>query len=99
MKTTTQNNSFYYYDLIYYIKTQSSNTPKIKNKTKTVYKNILQIGSQDHVIVRETLWKNKIPNLDFSKICKNTYRSESHPHTSDLLYKLINLAIKINQYT
>ena len=99
MKTTTQKNPFYYHDLIYHIKTQSWSIPKIKNKTKTIYKNILQIGSKDSVTVGETLWKNKLPNLDFSKICKNTYWSHSQPHTSDLLYKLLNHAIKINQYT
>ena len=42
---------------MYYIKTQNPNIPKLKNETKTVYKNILQNGSKDHIIFGKTLWK------------------------------------------
>ena len=84
---------------MYYIKTQNPNIPKLKNETKTVYKNILQNGSKDHIIFGKTLWKNKINNLDFGKIWKNTYCSYSQPHTSNLVFKLLHYATKTNHYT
>ena len=72
VKTTNQKAPCYYRDLIQYVKTQYQNIPKLKTKTKTIYKSILQKGSQDHIILGETLWKNRINNLDFNKIWKNT---------------------------
>ena len=74
--------------------------PKHKhNKTKIIYKNILQQGSQNHVIYGETMWKNEIPDLDFTKIWTNTYYSYSQPHTSDLLYRLLHYVTTTNRYT
>lgn len=56
-KTTNMNARFYYKDLVQYIKDQNPNITKLKNETKIIYKNILQQGSQNHVIYGETLWK------------------------------------------
>ena len=97
-KTTHQKTPFYYRDLTYYIKTQNPNIPKLKNETKTIYKSILQKGSQDHIIFGKTLWKNKIQNLDFTKIWKKRYNFYSQTHTADLLYLLLHYATKTNSY-
>ena len=40
----------------------------MKQETKTIFKSILQKGSQNHIIFGETHCKNKIINIDFSKI-------------------------------
>ena len=96
-KTTKKEAPFYYKDLVQYIKYQNTNITKLKNETKIIYKNILQQGSQNHVIYRETMWKNEIPDLDFTKIWTNTYYSYSQPHTSDLLYR--HYITTTNRYT
>ena len=75
VKTTNKEAPFYYKDLVQYIKYQNTNITKLKNETKIIYKNILQQGLQNHVIYGETMWKNKIPNLDFTKIWTNSYYS------------------------
>lgn len=69
---------FCYLDLIYYIKIRNSIFPKLKNDTKTIYNNILQNTSKDHIFFGETNWKEKINNLEFTKIRKNRYYSTSH---------------------
>ena len=74
---------FYYRDLVCYIKIQNPNIPNLQNKTKIIYENILEKGSQNHNIFREKKWKDKITNLDFNKIWKNTYFSNSQPHTKN----------------
>ena len=58
-------------------KNRKSKHTKIKIETKTKYKSILQKDSQEHIIFTETLWKNKINHLDFTKTWKNTYYSYS----------------------
>ena len=77
----------YYRDLGYYIKTQILNIQNLQNKTKIIYKNILEKGSQNHNIFGEKKWKDKIINLDSNNTWKNTYFSYSQPHTKDLLFK------------
>ena len=94
---TTKTAPFYCRELIYYIKSQNTNIPNLKNETKTIYKNNLGKCSQDHIIYGEQKWKEKT-NLDFTKIWKNTCFSYSQPHTKDLLYKLLHYAIKTNNF-
>ena len=79
-KTTNKEAPFYYKDLVQYIKYQNTNITKLKNETKIIYKNILQQRSQNHVLYGETMWKNEIPNLEFTKIWAITYYSYSQPH-------------------
>ena len=50
---------FYYRDLVCYIKTQNPNIPNLQNKTKIIYKNILEKGSQNHNIFGEKNGKIK----------------------------------------
>ena len=68
IKTINQKTPFHYIDLIQYIKTQNSTIPKTKAITKILYNNVLEKVSKDHVIYGETQWKNKLINLQFSKI-------------------------------
>ena len=79
-KTTNKESPFYYKDLVQYIKYRNTNITKLKNETKIIYKNILHQGSQNHVIYGETMWKNEIPNSEFTKIWAITYYSYSQPH-------------------
>ena len=65
--------------MIYYIKTQHPQLPNLKNKTKTIYQNIVEKGSENHTINGEKKWKEKLINLDFTKIWKNTFFSYSKP--------------------
>ena len=92
--------SFYYRDLVCYIKIQNPNIPNLQNKTKIIYENILEKGSQNHNIFREKKWKDKITNLDFNKIWKNTYFSNSQPHTKNdfFFFKFLNYTIKTNNF-
>ena len=71
---------FYYRDLIYYIKTQNRSIPTLQNKTKIIYKIILEKGSQNHNVFGERKWKDKISNIDFNKIWTYTYFSYSQPY-------------------
>ena len=73
--------------------------PKLKNEAKTIYKIILQKGSQNHIIFGETQWKNKLQNIDFTKILKKTYCSYSQPHTCDLLYQLLHYSTITKDYS
>ena len=57
--------SFYYRDLIYYIKTQNPKLPNPKNETKIIYQSILEEGSKKQTIFGEKQWKDKVTNLDF----------------------------------
>ena len=89
---------FYYRDIIHYIKTQNKKIPNIKNETKTIYKDIILKGSKNHIINGESKWKEKIFNLDFKKIWKNTFFSYSKPKTKDLLYKILHYTIPTNSF-
>ena len=64
---TSRTAPFYYRELTHYIKTQNPKRPNIKNETKTIYKNILEKGSQDNIVFEEQKWKEKIISLDFTK--------------------------------
>ena len=88
----------YYRDIIYQIKTQNPNIPNLKNETETIYKEILEKGSQNHTISGEKKWKEKITNIEFNKIWKNTYLSYSKPYTKDLLFKILHYATQTNNY-
>ena len=90
--------SFYYNDILHYIKNQNPNLPKTKATTKVLYINILQEGSKSHIIFRECQWKNKIRNLQFSKIWNNTYNSYNQPCTLDLLFRLLHHATGLKQH-
>ena len=89
---------FYYRDLIYYIKTQNPSIPTLQNKTKIIYKIILEKGSQNHNVFGERKWKDKISNIDFNKIWTYTYFSYSQPYAKDLLYKFLHYAIQTNNF-
>ena len=90
---------FYYHDLIYYIKVENKTILTEKPKTKKIYLNMLKHVGRDHIITGEKLWKNKIQNLNFAEIWKNTFFLYWPPHDSDLLYKVLHYAIKANNYT
>ena len=89
---------FYYRDFVHYIKTQNSNIPNLQNKTKIIYKSILEKGSQNHNIFGEKIWKDEIKNLDVKKIWTNTYFSYTQPDAKDLLYKFLHYATKTNKF-
>ena len=89
---------FYYRDLIHYIKTQNSNIPNLQNKTKMIYKSILEKGSENHNILGEKKWKDEIKNLDFKKIWTNTYFFIYQPYAKGLLSKFLNYATKTNKF-
>ena len=72
-KTTNQKKPFYYYDLIYYIKTQNPNLPKIKANT-ILYTSILQENSKHFKIAGEINGKNIFSLHTSEKIWKNTYQ-------------------------
>ena len=78
-KATNQKTPFYYNDLICYINIQNPTLPKSKPNIKILYTDIMENGSRDHVIYGETQWKNKINNLQVSKIWNNTYYPYSKP--------------------
>lgn len=98
VKTTNKKMSFYYNDILHYIKNQNPNLPETKATTKVLYTNILQQGSKNHIIFRECQWKNKIRNVQFSKIWNNTYNSYSQPCTLDLLFRLLHHATELKQH-
>ena len=99
LKTINRNKPFYYKDIIYYIKHENTKIQKIQNPiTKNIYKEILQHGSKQHNIAGETLWKKRIPKLDFQKIWKNTYVSYAEPFCTDLHYKILHYSTKTNEY-
>ena len=50
---------FYYRDLIHYIKTQNLNIPNLQNKTKTIYKSILEKGTENHTYLEKKNGKMK----------------------------------------
>ena len=89
---------FYYRDLIHYIKTQNSNIPNLQNKTKIIYKNIIEKDSQNDNIFGGKKWKERITNFNFNQIWKNTYFSHSHTYAKDLLFKFVHHAIKTNNF-
>ena len=97
-KTLNRKKPFYYNDIINYIKNQNQNIPKIKPETKIIYKKIIEEGSKQHTIVGERQWKKHIPNINFEKIWKNTYKSYGHSFTKDLHYRLLHYSTKTKMY-
>ena len=89
---------FYYRDLVHYIKTHNRNIPNLQNKTKIIYKSILEKDSENHNVYGEKKWKDEIKNLDFKKIWTNTYFSYTQQHAKDLLYKFLHYVVKTNNF-
>ena len=50
---TNKMSPFYYRDLIHYIKTQNLNIPNLQNKTKAIYKSILEKGTESHMYLKQ----------------------------------------------
>ena len=98
VKVSNPKTPFYCHDLLDYIKNQNNTIQIKKTETKTMYQNILIHGAKNYTIFGETMWKNKIKNLNFVKIWRNSYFSYSLPHHSDLVYKLPHCTIKTNDY-
>ena len=90
---------FYYRDLVHYIKTQNRKISNLQNKTKIIYKSILEKGSENHNVYGEKKLKDEIKNLDFKNIWTNTYFSYTQPHAKDLLYKFLYYAVKTISYS
>ena len=97
-KTLNKKKHFYYNDIINYIKDQNLSITKIKPEKKQIYQKILQEGSKQHEITREKQWKKYIPNMNFKKIWKNTYKSHGNSFTKDLHYRLLHYSTKTNMY-
>ena len=89
-KTLATEKPFYYHDLIKYIKNYNYDITKTRNETKTIYQKVIQEGSKHHTIAGETQWKNKITNINFQKIWKNTFTSYAPPPSKDLHYRLLH---------
>ena len=99
IKTINRNKPFYYNNIIYYIKNENTKIQKIQNPTtKNIYEEIIEHGSKQHNVAGETLWKKRIPKLDFQKIWKNTYVSYAEPFCTDLHYKILHYSTKTNEY-
>ena len=71
---------------------------KIKTETKIIYQSIIQGGAKQHKIAREIQWKNHLPNINFEKIWKNTYKSYGQAFTKDSHYRLLHHSTKTNMY-
>ena len=97
-KTINGKKPFYYKDIIDYIKSQNKKITQIKPETKTIYQNIIQQHIKQYKIAGETQWKNHIPNINFEKIWKNTYKSYGQAFTKDLHYRLLHYSTKTNKY-
>ena len=97
-KTINGKKPFYYKDIIDYIKLQNKKMTQIKPETKAIYQNIIQQHTKQYKIAGETQWKNHIPNINFEKIWKNTYKSYGQAFTKDLHYRLLHYSIKTNKY-
>ena len=97
-KTINGKKPFYYKDIIDYIKSQNKKITQIKPETKTIYQNIIQQHIKQYKIAGETQWKNHIPNINFEKIWKNTYKSYGQAFTKDLHYRLLHYTTKTNKY-
>ena len=74
---------FYYRDLVHYIKTQNRNIPNLQNKTKIIYKSILEKRSGNQNVYGEKKWKDEIKNLDLKKIWTNK-SGYTQQHAKDL---------------
>ena len=83
-KTLTGNKPFYYKDIVNYIKNQNKNISKIKPQTKKIYQNIIQEGVKQLKIAGEIQWKNHMPNINFEKRWKDTYKSYGQAFIKDL---------------
>ena len=97
-KTINGKKPFYYKDITDYIETQNKKITQIKPETKTIYQNIIQQHIKQYKIAGETQWKNHIPNINFEKIWKNTYKSYGQAFTKDLHYRLLHYSTKTNKY-
>ena len=65
---------FYYNDITNYIKNKNQNIPKLKLQTKIIYQKIIEERTERHTIAGEIQWKKQLPNINFEKILKNTYK-------------------------
>ena len=97
-KTLTGNKPFYYKDIVNYIKNKNKSISKIKPQTKTIYQNIIQEGVKQHKIAGEIQWKNHMPNINFEKIWKNTYKLYGQAFIKDLHCRLLHYSTKTKMY-
>ena len=97
-KILTGNKPFYYKGIANYIKNQNKNISKMKPQTKLIYLSIIQEGIKQHNIAGEIQWKNHMPNINFEKIWKNTYKSYGQAFIKDLHYRLLHYSTKTNMY-
>ena len=65
---------FYYNDITNYIKNKNQNIPKLKLQTKIIYQKIIEERTKQHTVAGEIQWKKQLPNINFEKILKNTYK-------------------------
>ena len=93
-KILTGNKPFYYKGIANYIKNQNKNISKMKPQTKLIYLSIIQEGIKQHNIAGEIQWKNHMPNINFEKVWKNTYKSYGQAFIKDLHYRLLLLSEK-----
>ena len=80
------------------MKNQNKNIPKTKPEKKIIYQKIIQEGTKQHTIAVEIQWKKQLPNINFEKIWKNTYKSYRQSFTKDLHYRLSHYSTKTNMY-
>ena len=65
---------FYYNDITNYIKNKNQSIPKLKLQTKIIYQKIIEERTERHTIAGEIQWKKQLPNINFEKILKSTYK-------------------------
>ena len=97
-KTLNKKKTFYYQDILNYIKNHNKDITTAKAETKIIYQKIIQEGSKQLTIVGETKWKKQIPNIDIKHIWKNTFYSYGQPFSNDLHYRLLHYSTKTNDY-
>ena len=71
--------------------------PAKQNQNKIKKLTIKSFPKSQHIFA-EKQQNDKIANLNFNKIWKNTYVSYSQPHTKDLLFKFLHYAMKTNNF-
>ena len=93
-KTLNDKKPIYYNGIINYIKNQNKNIHKTKPETKITNQKIIQERTKQHTIAGEIQWKKQLPNINFKKIWKNTYKSYRQSCTKDLHYRLLHYSTK-----
>ena len=95
LKTKQPQITFYYNDILTYIK-KHNKILNFKNNSKIIHTKIIQNEYDKYLIIGQSIWNQYIQNNPWKQLWKNTFYSYNWPENNNILYMLLQFATKTN---